>query len=126
MCGYENPQDRQEILRLTKHLAANAVFYCFQGQITVFLISFFGHHVSSVAEVGALGRLAMIFAVGMLVLATSALLAPYLQALSGREVDNAGLLLAPRGAGTMAGVILAGRLSNRVDPRLLMFVGILW
>jgi DHA2 family multidrug resistance protein len=69
--------------------------------------------------------LAMIFAVGMLVLATSALLAPYLQALSGREVDNAGLLLAPRGAGTMAGVILAGRLSNRVDPRLLMFVGIL-
>jgi O-antigen/teichoic acid export membrane protein len=59
----ENPQDRQEILRLTKHLAANAVFYCFQGQITVFLISFFGHRVSSVAEVGALGRLAMIFAV---------------------------------------------------------------
>jgi DHA2 family multidrug resistance protein len=67
----------------------------------------------------------MAFAVGMLVLATSALLAPYLQSLSGREIDNAGLLLAPRGAGTMAGVILAGRLSNKVDPRLLMFVGIL-
>jgi DHA2 family multidrug resistance protein len=69
--------------------------------------------------------LLMIFAVGMLILATSALMAPYLQALSGREVDNAGLLLAPRGAGTMAGVILAGRLSNKVDSRLLMFVGIL-
>src|SRR5881275_1891456 len=38
-------------------------FSCLQGQITVFLISVFGHRVSSVAEVGALGRLAMIFAV---------------------------------------------------------------
>src|SRR4029077_2763318 len=44
-------------------LAANAVFYCLQGQITVFLISFFARRATSVAEVGALGRLAMIFAV---------------------------------------------------------------
>jgi O-antigen/teichoic acid export membrane protein len=58
-----NEHDRKEIFRLTKHLAANAVFYCFQGQITVFLISFFGRHAASVAQVGALGRLAMIFAV---------------------------------------------------------------
>jgi len=68
--------------------------------------------------------LVMIFAVGMLILATAALLAPYLQELSGRSVVDAGLLLAPRGAGTMAGVLLAGRLSNRVDPRLLMLVGV--
>jgi O-antigen/teichoic acid export membrane protein len=61
----ENPEDRQEIVRLIKKLAANAVFYCFQGQITVFLISFFGRHTASVAEVGALGRLAMIFTVLM-------------------------------------------------------------
>ncbi len=59
----ENPEDREGIIRLTKQLAANAVFYCFQGQITVFLISFFARNVSSVAEVGALGRLGMIFAV---------------------------------------------------------------
>jgi O-antigen/teichoic acid export membrane protein len=59
----ENAEDRREILRLTKHLAANAVFYCFQGQITVFLISFFAHRANAVAEVGALGRLAMIFTV---------------------------------------------------------------
>jgi DHA2 family multidrug resistance protein len=69
--------------------------------------------------------LAMIFAIGMLILATSALLAPYLQVLSGRSVVETGILLAPRGIGTMAAVILAGRLSNRVDPRLMMFVGIL-
>jgi DHA2 family multidrug resistance protein len=69
--------------------------------------------------------LIMIFAVGMLILATSALLAPYLQVLAGRSVVETGILLAPRGIGTMAAVILAGRLSNRVDPRLMMFVGIL-
>jgi O-antigen/teichoic acid export membrane protein len=58
-----NTEDRQEIVRLIKHLAPNAVFYCIQGQITVFLISIFAHRATSVAEVGALGRLAMIFAV---------------------------------------------------------------
>jgi O-antigen/teichoic acid export membrane protein len=61
----ENPQDRQEIVRLIKKLAANALFYSFQGQITIFLISFFARQTSSVAEVGALGRLAMIFTVLM-------------------------------------------------------------
>jgi len=65
----ENPEDRQEILRLIKALAASALFYCFQGQITVFLISFFGRQATSVAEVGALGRLAMIFTVVMNMLA---------------------------------------------------------
>lgn len=69
--------------------------------------------------------LLMIFAVGMLILATAALLAPYLQTLAGRSVVDTGLLLAPRGAGTMVGVLIAGRLSNRVDPRLMMLVGIL-
>ena len=59
----ENQDDRREIMRLTKHLAANAIFYCVQGQITVFLIGFFAHRPNSVAEVGALGRLAMIFTV---------------------------------------------------------------
>jgi hypothetical protein len=58
-----DPEDRQEIVRLIKHLAPNAIFYSVQGQITVFLISIFAHRASSVAEVGALGRLAMIFAV---------------------------------------------------------------
>jgi O-antigen/teichoic acid export membrane protein len=61
----ENPQDRQEIIRLTKKLAPNALFYCLQGQITVFLISFFARRPTGVAEVGALGRLAMISAVLM-------------------------------------------------------------
>ena len=59
----ENAEDRHEIIRLTRNLAANTIFYCFQGQITIFLISFFAHRANAVAEVGALGRLAMIFTV---------------------------------------------------------------
>jgi hypothetical protein len=58
----QNDEDRQAMRGFIRNQAANAVFYCLQGQITVFLISFFGR-ASSVAEVGALGRLAMIFAV---------------------------------------------------------------
>lgn len=63
--AHENEEDRREIVRLIKNLAANSLFYCFQGQITVFLISFFGRQAASVAEVGALSRLAMIFTVLM-------------------------------------------------------------
>ena len=58
-----NAEDRSAMLRFIRSQAANAAFYCFQGQITIFLISFFAHQTSSVAEVGALGRLAMIFVV---------------------------------------------------------------
>ena len=59
----ENPEDRRALGGFIRNQAANTIFFCFQGQITVFLISFFARYPSSVAEVGALGRLAMIFVV---------------------------------------------------------------
>jgi O-antigen/teichoic acid export membrane protein len=59
----ENEEDRTAMQRFIRTLAANAVFFCFQGQITIFLIGFFGRNINSVAEVGALGRLAMVFTV---------------------------------------------------------------
>ena len=59
----ENAEDRAAMIGFIKSQAANAVFFCLQGQITIFLISFFGNRAGAVAEVGALGRLAMIFAV---------------------------------------------------------------
>jgi O-antigen/teichoic acid export membrane protein len=58
----ENEEDRNAMQRFIRHLAANAVFFCFQGQITIFLLGFFGQ-VNSIAEVGALGRLGMVFTV---------------------------------------------------------------
>jgi MFS transporter, DHA2 family, multidrug resistance protein len=57
-------------------------------------------------------------------LSSSALLAPYLQTLGGYSVSDAGLLMVPRGAGTMVAMLVAGRLANRIDPRWLMFVGV--
>lgn len=59
----ETAEDRQAMRGFIRNQAANAIFFCLQGQITIFLISFFGRQVNSIAEVGALGRLAMIFAV---------------------------------------------------------------
>src|SRR5688572_11998814 len=59
----ENSEDREAMRGFIRSQAANAVFFCLQGQITIFLISIFSRDVSSIAEIGALGRLAMIFAV---------------------------------------------------------------
>lgn len=59
----DNVEDRVAMLGFVRKLAANAIFFSLQGQITVFLISLFARQANSVAEVGALGRLAMIFAV---------------------------------------------------------------
>lgn len=41
----------------------------------------------------------------------------------GYSVFDAGLILAPRGAGTMAGTIIATRLMGRFDPRRIIAFG---
>jgi DHA2 family multidrug resistance protein len=65
------------------------------------------------------------FSVGMVLLASSALLAPYLQKLGDYPVETAGLVMAPRGIGTMAAMFIAGRAINKVDARWLMLAGYL-
>jgi len=68
--------------------------------------------------------LVLIFAVGVIMLATMALLPPFLQNLIGYPAVTTGLLLAPRGMGTMIGMLLVGRLIGRVSPRLLLLLGL--
>ena len=71
----------------------------------------------------------LMFVVGLVMLASSALLPPYLQSLGGYSVTDTGLLMAPRGVGTMIAMVLAGRIAMRVDARYLMAGGacmILW
>jgi DHA2 family multidrug resistance protein len=53
-----------------------------------------------------------------------ALLPPMLQNLFGYPIVTVGLVLAPRGFGTMASMMLVGRLVNRVDPRFLIAFGL--
>ncbi|HEY6431339.1 MAG TPA: MFS transporter, partial [Acetobacteraceae bacterium] len=69
--------------------------------------------------------LAMMFAMGTILVSSSALMAPWLQGLGNYPVETAGLVMAPRGIGTMAAMMLAGRFSARLDPRKLMGLGVL-
>ncbi len=65
-----------------------------------------------------------IFVVGMILLTTMTLLPPFLQNLMDYPVVDVGLLLAPRGVGTMFAMLAVGRLSGRVDVRLQLLVGL--
>ncbi|MBI3675823.1 MAG: DHA2 family efflux MFS transporter permease subunit [Proteobacteria bacterium] len=76
--------------------------------------------------VSALG---VMFFLGIILLATSALLPPYLENLSGHSVMDTGLMLAPRGIGTMLAMPLVGRAVAKWDMRVLMGLGaviLLW
>ena len=53
-----------------------------------------------------------------------ALQPPYLQGLMNYPVVTAGLVMGPRGIGTMAAMLVVGRLVGRVDTRLLLAVGL--
>ena len=69
--------------------------------------------------------LLMMFAMGTILVSSSALMAPWLQDLANYPVETAGLVMAPRGIGTMAAMVIAGRLSGRVDPRKMMALGVM-
>ena len=68
--------------------------------------------------------LVVIFMVGIILLATLALLPPFLQSLMGYPVLTTGYVLAPRGIGTMVAMIIVGRLNGRIDARALILLGI--
>ena len=76
-------------------------------------------------DVGFLSGFATMFAVGVVLLASSALLPPYLQNLGNYSVTETGLLMTPRGIGAMLVMMVAGRLTRVMDPRLLMAVGVI-
>ena len=66
----------------------------------------------------------LMFTTNTVMMASSALIAPYLQNLSGHSVSETGLLMAPRGFGTMAAMIFISRLSAVADQRKIMALGL--
>jgi DHA2 family multidrug resistance protein len=64
------------------------------------------------------------FLIGIILLATLALVTPYIQNLMGYPVLASGFLLGTRGIGTFFAMMAVGRLLGRVDARLLIFVGL--
>jgi DHA2 family multidrug resistance protein len=67
---------------------------------------------------------ALMFIVGIILLATIALVTPYIQNLMGYPVLTSGFLLGGRGIGTFFAMMLVGRLLKWFDARLLVFVGL--
>jgi MFS transporter, DHA2 family, multidrug resistance protein len=67
----------------------------------------------------------VMFAAGTVLVSSSSVMAPWLQTLANYPVESAGLLMAPRGVGTMLAMMIGGRLSSRVDARKLMGLGVI-
>jgi DHA2 family multidrug resistance protein len=66
-----------------------------------------------------------IFIVGIVLLATLALLPPLLEGLFNYPVVTIGLVTAPRGMGTFAALIIVGRVIGKIDARILVTFGLL-
>lgn len=69
--------------------------------------------------------LIFIFIIGITLFSSLALLPPMLSRIFGYPTITVGLVMGPRGFGTMASMILVGRLSRKVDQRILVVTGIL-
>jgi len=64
-----NDTERSEILNIVKRTLPVSIYYCVSGQLTIWIISLFGS-TSSLAQIGALGRLSMLFSVFSVMFAT--------------------------------------------------------
>ncbi|PWW01771.1 DHA2 family multidrug resistance protein [Hoeflea marina] len=69
--------------------------------------------------------LVLIFVVGIVLLASLALLPPMLSRVFGYSTITTGLVMAPRGMGTMVSMLIVGRLVRLVDARYLVITGLL-
>lgn len=65
-----------------------------------------------------------IFLVGITYLASLALMTPYLQTLMQYPVTTAGIVMGPRGLGTMTCMFIVGRLIGKIDTRILLTIGL--
>jgi DHA2 family multidrug resistance protein len=61
---------------------------------------------------------------GVLLLAGLALLPPLLQNMYGYSVLQSGFLTAPRGIGTLFSMLIAGRMTGKMDARILVGIGV--
>ena len=68
--------------------------------------------------------LVFIFIIGIILLASLALLPPMLSRIFGYPTITTGLVMGPRGIGTMASMIIVGKLMRTVDPRAMVMLGL--
>jgi DHA2 family multidrug resistance protein len=102
---------------------SSLAFYLFIAHILTFSNPFIDPHLFKDRNF-SLG-LVFIFVVGIILLATMALLPPFMQGLMGYPIIDIGFLLAPRGVGTMIAMMFVGKFANRFDGRYLIGTGLL-
>ena len=68
--------------------------------------------------------LVLITSIGVILFATLALLTPFLENVLNYPVMTTGVVLAPRGIGTMIAMIVVGRIINHTDARLIILIGL--
>ena len=66
----------------------------------------------------------LIFLIGLVMMSTMSLLAPFLQVLMHYSVLQSGYLISPRSLGSVAGMLLVGQLVARVDIRIIVGTGL--
>ena len=76
------------------------------------------------ADRNVIAGLALVAAFGALLLTALALLPPYLQHLMDYPVITVGVVLAPRGMGAMAAMLMVSQLSKAVDMRIIILAGL--
>ena len=69
--------------------------------------------------------LAFIFVMGVLILASMSLLPPMLSTVFGYPTLTIGMVMGPRGVGTMVAMLVVGRLMSKIDARILVVIGFL-
>ncbi len=109
-----DPAKNREVLRYIRPLMPSTIFFALQGQISIYLISWFGKG-HSIAEVGALGRIGQLFV--MLAAFNGVIIAPAIARISR-------LLLLRRYCQVVAGSLL---ISGVLIGSALVFPGVyLW
>ena len=68
-----NPDDRRELMKLSWKWMPNVIFYCFQGQVTLLILTLFGSS-TNIADITALARISALF--GVFSITFSSVLAP--------------------------------------------------
>lgn len=83
--GHSSPEKRKAIIHLAMPNAPSTIYYALQAQISLMLITYFGH-AAGVASVGALTRLTQIFTIfGQM---NPVLIEPYFAKLSGARLKS--------------------------------------
>ncbi len=65
-----------------------------------------------------------VFIYGVLTVPPMVLMPPFMQDLRGFPIDTIGLLQSPRGVGLVVALLIGGRITGRVEPRLLIAAGL--